>query len=163
MNPGSLSRTSLAGSRRTRLGHPGISEFISWRYINFFINDTPEDGQTPPELQNCSVLCPVTSQASNILPTAVPFRASRGLGVRKVALSLQKEPFRCRSRETELHWREQLSILDLSASPQASAPAYRRFQVTGDAWPPGLVIITTPPRYIKFTHPQIYRVIFLFI
>gem|GEM_PF-2322183 len=91
-----------------------------------------------PQRPSNESLLPVPLKAPDVRGRLAPFRASAG------ALGKYHEPFLRRIRGNRRSFRTRtlrdslLSFYGHADLPSASAPAYRRFRVTGDAEPPGL-------------------------
>ena len=114
--------------------------------------DAPEGGNPPPaaSTETCSPPLPHERRTSRL-----PLLPSGPCGVRRakgVSGALQLRLSHRRPRGTEAHGSSRLPPLDSGTAPRASAPAYRRFRVPGDAEPPSLVrrhLIVFYEDYIK--------------
>ena len=105
----------------------------------FTAADAPEGGNPPPAAftETCSPPLPHERRTSRL-----PLLPSGPCGVRRakgVSGALQLHLSHRRPRGTGVHDSSRLPPLDSGTAPRASAPAYRRFRVPGDAEPPGLV------------------------
>ncbi|KUK18185.1 MAG: hypothetical protein XD54_0573 [Thermococcus sibiricus] len=108
-------------------------------HLIFTAADTPEGGNPPPaaSTETCSPPLPHERRTSHL-----PLLPSGPCGVQRtkgVSGALQLRLSHRQPRGTGAHGSSRLPQLDLGTAPRASAPAYRRFRVPGDAEPPSLV------------------------
>ena len=101
--------------------------------------DAPEGGNPPPAASTgtCSPPLPHERRTSRL-----PLLPSGPCGVQRIkSLSTALQPYLAhrQPRGTRAHDSSRLPPLDSGTAPRASAPAYRRFRVPGDAEPPSLV------------------------
>ena len=127
-------------------------------HLIFTAADAPEGGNPPPaaSTETCSPPLPHERRTSRLplLPSG-PRGVQRAKGV---SGALQLHLSHRRPRGTRAHDSSRLPPLDSGTAPRASAPAYRRFRVPGDAEPPSLVrrhSIIPINEYIKVWYPII--------